>query len=204
MEPQERILFKAHELFMRYGIRSVSMDEIATQLGISKKTIYQYYADKDAIVDGVIGIEIAMNEKQCAEQKNNCENAVHEIFLATDVVQEMLKAMNPAILFDLEKYHPDAFKKFNDHKQTFLYGVIKNNLERGIKDELYRPEINKEIICRFRIGSIFLIFNQELFPPTKTNITDVLWETTANFLYGLATTKGIKLIQKYKLQRNKK
>ena len=80
METQERIVMKAHELFMRYGIRSISMDEIATQLGMSKKTIYQYYADKDAIVDSVINIEIGVNESECCKQKDLCDNAIHEIF----------------------------------------------------------------------------------------------------------------------------
>ncbi|MFX7878868.1 helix-turn-helix domain-containing protein, partial [Acinetobacter baumannii] len=69
MEIEERILYKAHEMFMRYGIRSVSMDEIASQLGVSKKTIYQYYTDKDALVEGVIGIEIRDNESKCLLQQ---------------------------------------------------------------------------------------------------------------------------------------
>ncbi len=200
---QERILIKSHELFMRYGVRSVSMDEIAAHLGISKKTIYQYYSDKDALVEGVVGIEINRNEKECSLQQNNCENAVHEIFIAVDMVQDMLTHMNPALIFDLEKYHPKAFKKFNDHKNKFMYGIIKNNLERGIAEGLYREEINIDILSRFRLASVFLIFNPELFPLNKHNLLQILGEVTDNFLYGLATAKGHKLIQKYKLQRQK-
>lgn len=204
MEIQERIIVKTHELFMRYGIRSVSMDEIAAQLGISKKTIYQYYADKDALVDGVIDIEVHTNEKECIVHKQQCENAVHEIFLAMDMVHEMLKTMNPAILYDLKKYHPNGFKKFNDHKNQFFYAIIKDNLERGIEEELYRPEINVDILCRFRIACMFLIFDPDAFPPHKTNIGEVLWETTENFLLGLTTPKGAKQFLKYKQQRSKK
>jgi TetR/AcrR family transcriptional regulator, cholesterol catabolism regulator len=204
METQERILQKAHELFMRYGIRSISMDEIATQLGMSKKTIYQFYEDKDALVDGVVGMEITMNETECKAHRSLCENAIHEIFLAMAMVQEMLKGMKPTILFDLEKYHPKAFKKFNDHKNQFFYGVIKDNLDRGIVEEIYRAEVNTDIMARFRVGGMFLMFNPDLFPPTKMNIADVLWETAENFLYGLATIKGAKLILKYKQQRLKK
>lgn len=204
MEIQERIILKTHDLFMRYGIRSVSMDEIAAQLGISKKTIYQYFADKDALVDGVLDIEIHRNELECKTHKQHCENAVHEVFLAMDMVHEMLKTMNPAILYDLKKYHPNGFKKFNDHKNQFFYAIIKDNLERGIKEELYRSEIQIDILCRFRIACMFLIFDPEAFPPNKTNIADVLWETTENFLLGLTTTKGAKQFLKYKQQRSKK
>lgn len=203
MEVQERIVQKSHELFMRYGIRSISMDEIAGQLAMSKKTIYQYFPDKDALVDAVLDIEINRNETECVNHRNCCENAVHEIFLATDMVREMLKGMNPVILFDLERHHPKAFKKFSDHKNKFFYGIIKDNLERGIKEELYRPDISIDIICRFRITSMFLIFNQDVFPSSKFNISEVMEQITENFLYGLATTKGTKLIHKYKQQRIK-
>ncbi len=204
MEVQERILLKSHELFMRYGIRSISLDEIASQLGISKKTIYHCYADKDALVDAVVEIETLRNEKECTMHREQCENAVHEIFLAGNMVHEMLKTLNPAILYDLEKYHPNAYKKFNNHKLDFFGKVVSDNLRRGIEEGLYREEIDIEILTRFRIGSTFLIFNQEIFPANKTNIMDVLWQTTECFLHGLTTPKGTKLIYKYKQQRLKK
>ena len=189
---------------MRYGVRSVSMDEIAAHLGISKKTIYQYYSDKDALVEGVVGIEISKNERECSVQHQLSENAVHEIFIAVDMVQEMLTHMNPSLIFDLEKYHPKAFKKYNDHKNKFLYDIIKDNLERGIRDGLYREELKIDIMARFRLASMFLIFNPELFPHNKHSLSEILDEVTDNFLYGLTTAKGQKLIQKYKLQRLKK
>jgi AcrR family transcriptional regulator len=200
---EQRILHKSHELFMRYGVRSVSMDEIAAHLGISKKTIYQYYSDKDALVEGVVGIEIDRNEKTCWSQKEACENAVHEIFIAVDMVQEMLTHMNPSLIFDLEKYHPKAYKKFNDHKNKFMYDIIKDNLERGIKEGLYREEIKPDILSRFRLASMFLIFNPEIFPVNKHGLAEILAEVTDNFLFGLSTIKGQKLIQKYKSQRQK-
>jgi len=200
---EDRIIIKAHELFMRYGIRSISMDEIAAQLGVSKKTIYNTYADKDALVEAAVDIEIRNNETECIKHSEECENAIHEIFLAMDMVHEMMKSMNPAILYDLRKYHPTAFKKFTDHKNKFFFELIKDNLARGIKEELYRPEINIEIMSKFRIGSMFLVFDPEIFPYNKTNITDVLWEITENFLYGLSTSKGVKNILKYKQQRIK-
>jgi AcrR family transcriptional regulator len=201
MEIQERIVQKSHELFMRYGIRSISMDEIASQLGVSKKTIYQYFADKDALVDAVVDIEICNNEKECTIHRQQCENPVHEVFLAMDMVHEMLKGMSPSILFDLRKFHPQCYQKFNDHKHTFFYTIIKSNLERGIEEGLYRPEINVDILSRFRIACMFLIFDPDAFPPNKTNIAEVLWQTTENFLYGLTTAKGLKYLTKYKQQR---
>lgn len=201
MEPKERILLKSHELFSRYGIRSVSMDDIAAQLGISKKTVYQYYADKDELVNAVFNGVMEENKQQCCMNKNQGENAIHEVFLSFDMVQEMLANMNPSVLFDMQKYHPSAFKKFQDYRNNFLYQLIRDNIERGIKEGLYREDIDVDVLTRFRIHSIMLAFDAEVFPANKTNLVYIELQLLEHFLYGLATTKGQKLIQKYKNQR---
>src|ERR671912_298765 len=116
MEVKERILLKSHELFNRYGIRSVSMDDIAAQLGMSKKTLYQYYTDKDELVDAIFSAVMNDNRKECLQDREQAENALHEVFLAYDMVQEMFTNMNPSLLYDMEKYHPAVFKKFQEYK----------------------------------------------------------------------------------------
>ncbi|MCW3116432.1 MAG: hypothetical protein JWM28_514 [Chitinophagaceae bacterium] len=203
MEQQERIVQKAHEMFMRFGVRSISMDEIASQLGVSKKTIYHFFTDKDALVDAVIDIELKSNTEECRLHKEKSENPVHEFFIAMEMVLEILKMMNPTLLFDLQKYHPSAFSKISDHKNKFLYKLIRENLDKGVEEGLYRPEINKDILTRFRIAAIFLTFNPELLPLGKNTAADIVEEITLNFLYGLVSPKGLKLIQKYTQQRQK-
>ena len=201
MENKERILEKATDLFMRYGIRSVTMDEIAAQLGISKKTIYQFYADKDEIVEAVVGQEVKRSELECAHCQKDSENAVHEIFMAMQQTEEMLKGMNPLIMYDLEKHHPKASKKFKDHKYQFLFKAMKENLQRGIDEELYRAEMNIDIIAKNRIESVFMAFNQDIFPHNRYRLNDVLYEIGYLFLYGITTLKGRKMIEKY-MQKN--
>jgi len=187
---------------MRYGVRSVSMDDIAAQLGMSKKTLYQYYTDKEELVDAVLSEVLEKNRNECFVDRQNAENALHEIFLAFDMVQEMFTNMNPSIVFDLEKYHPAVYKKLQHHKKVFMYQMIRQNLERGIKEELYRPEINVDILTRFRIESMMLAFDSEIFPNNRTYLVPIQEEILEHFLYGIASIKGQKLIQKYKLQKN--
>ena len=201
MEIQERIRHKADELFRRYGIRSVTMDEIATQLGMSKKTIYQYYTDKDQLVDAVAVDEIQFSQECCMRDSATAENAIEEIFKVMEFVEVMFRNMNPSMLHDLEKYHPGGYKKFLEHKNKFLYEMVKKNIERGIKEELYRPEVDVEIMARYRLESMMLAFNTELFPTSKFNFVKLQQEILEHFLYGLATLKGYKLILKYKQQR---
>lgn len=203
METQDRIVAKAHELFMRYGIRSVSMDEIAAHLGMSKKTIYQFYSDKDALVEAVINIVIGENKNVCFKQANECKDAVHEVFLGMDHVSEMLANMNPLLMNDLEKYHHSTFKKLTDHKTKFFSNLVKENLERGISEGIFKEEINTEILSQFRVATTFLIFDSTSFPHGKQTPLQILEEITDNFLYGITNAKGQKLIQKYKQQRLK-
>ncbi|GAB4093007.1 TetR/AcrR family transcriptional regulator [Flaviaesturariibacter terrae] len=204
MEPKERILVRAHELFNRYGIRSVSMDDIAAQTGMSKKTLYLYYADKEELVSAVFTRIMEENKEGCCQSQASADNAIHEVFLAFDRVQEMFNTMNPAVLFDMEKYHAPTFSKFKAYQNEFLYGMILNNIRRGISEGLYREELDAEILTRYRIASMMMAFNLDIFPMSRNNLWQVEWQLMEVFLYGIATSKGERLIEKYKKQRTKK
>ena len=199
-----RIRQKAHELFMQYGLKSVSMDDIASNLGISKKTIYHYYADKDQLVDEVVGNIISHNQDMCNSDRSKAENAVHEVFLAMDQVVEMFRSMNPSVLFDMQKYYPGAYQKFTQHKNDYLYKVIRENILRGIKEELYRPDVNTDIMARFRVESILVAFNPDFHTKVKATLAEIKEELSYHFLFGLVSQKGYKLILKYLQERLKK
>lgn len=202
MEMKERILVKAASLFFRYGIRSVTMDEIAGQLGISKKTIYQFFTDKDEIVEGVVEKEIIQNEDKCNLFYKESENAVHEVILSLDGMEDMIKAMNPLIMYDLEKHHIKAHKKFKDYSGQYWYKVITENLERGIAEGLYRTDIKKDIVTKCRLESSLIGFNQDLFPQNKYHVAEVGREIGILFLYSIATPAGVEQIKKYQQQAN--
>jgi TetR/AcrR family transcriptional regulator, cholesterol catabolism regulator len=203
MEMKERIQQKAHDLFNRYGIRSITMDEIAAQLSVSKKTIYQYFSDKDELVEAVTGKIINYSQECCLRDKALASNAVDEIFKVLDFVEVIFRNMNPSMLYDLEKYHPKAFRKFLEYRNKFLLAMIRQNLERGIVEELYRPEINVDIYAKLRLESMMAAFNQELFPANKYNLVEVHQQLIEHFLFGVASMKGYKLIIKYKQERIK-
>ena len=199
-----RIKQKAHDLVMQYGIRSVSMDDIAGSLGISKKTIYQYFADKDELVEAVIKEKIEESQDCCMHDKAIAKDAIHEVFLAMEMMQDMFEEMNPSIIYDMEKFHPKAYAIFHQHKYNFLYRVLKENLSRGIEEELYRADINVEVLIKARLETMMLAFNQQIFPKNKFSLLEVETQLTEHFLFGLASLKGHKLILKYQQERLKK
>jgi AcrR family transcriptional regulator len=123
-----RIRDKAKELFFRYGIRSVSMDDIATQLAMSKKTIYQYFADKNELVDAVVDDEVATMQSECVEDSRRAVDAVDEIFIMVDRIVGQFRNLNPVIIYDLEKFHVRSYQRFMEHKNKFLLQIIRKYL----------------------------------------------------------------------------
>ena len=162
---------------------------------MSKKTLYQYYTDKDELVHAVFDVALTTNRNNCLDCTKKGDNAIHEIFLSFDIMEEMLKTMNPSLLFDMQKYHPSAYKTFEEFKGSFLYKIIKANLERGIKEELYRDDIDTDILTRYRLYSVLLSFNPEVFPTIKTNPVYIEQQLIECFFYGLSTPKVYKLIE---------
>ena len=200
----ERIRASAKALFMQYGLRSVSMDDIAGNLGMSKKTIYQYFADKDELVNAVVANMIDTNQTVCNADRSQADNAVHEIFLAMDMVVDMFRYMNPSLLFDMQKYHPAAFGLFLKHKHDYLLGIITDNLHRGIAEELYRSDIKVDLLARYRVETIIIPFNPEFYKSMDISFAEIEQELTYHFLFGIVSQKGYKLSLKYKQERLKK
>ena len=203
MEARERILVKAHELFNRFGFRRVTMDEIAVKTGMSKKTIYQYFENKDEIVHAVVDEHINRNCSICELNSHNAENAVHEIFLNIETISDLVGDMNPTVFEDLEKYFPAVFVKLYQHKNEYFSRKVKDNLLKGIREGYYRKELNVDIMTKFRIETVFLPFRQEIFPYSKYNLAEVQKEILEHYLYGLCTPEGQKLIKKYENLRIK-
>lgn len=204
MENRERILGKASELFNRFGYRRVTMDDIALKSGMSKKTIYQSFANKDEIVDAVVEEHINRSRTTCEHNYEKAENAVHELFLNIAMIQDLLSEMNPIILEDMEKFFPAVFTKFYHYKHTYILEKVQKNLLEGIKEGLFREEMNVDVISKFRVETMFTPFNHDIFPFGKYNLADVEIETLELYLYGISTAEGQKLIKKYKQQQVKK
>ncbi len=179
------------------------MDEIATKLGMSKKTIYQFYSDKDSLVEAVVTGICEFNFSRCEGDRKIATNAVHEIFLAMEMMKEIFQNMNPAILFDLERHHNKAYQLFLKHKYQYIFKVLKENVDRGIAEGLYREDVSADIMAKLRLETMMLSFNQDLFPKNRYDIMDVEQQLITHYLFGLASLKGYKLITKYQQERTK-
>lgn len=204
MEIRDHIKVIADHLFRKFGIKSITMDEIVTQAGISKKTIYHSFSDKKELVDEVVVDILNGNKICCGESRKYATNAIEEIFLAMENLNRLLGNMNPSILFDIQRSYPATYKRFIEYKQNFLLTIFRENLNRGIKEELYRPELNVELISRMRLEMVMIPFKEDIFSLSKKTLFEVQEEFTEYFLFGVASPKGYKLIIKYKQDRAEK
>lgn len=198
MEPLNKILGAAVELFSQYGFKTITMDDIARRAGISKKTLYQHFANKNEVVNEAVIWSKNQMTNTCGTLANESANAIEALVRTQAMMDEMHKKMNPMALFEMQRYFPDAYATFKDMLQKRDVEMIKDNLQQGIEEGLYRPEINAELMARYRLEMSLMIFQPNLLVTERHDLRFVLHEIFEHFLYGIMTPKGEKLYQKYK------
>lgn len=198
METQERIEMAAQELFYRFGIKSVTMDDIARHLSMSKKTIYSFFEDKDQIVCTLCDKDLHNRECKFEEIARESKNAIDEILLLMKYMGEMFSRMNPNLFNDMQKYHPTAWKNFKNFKEEKIMNMVLNNLKKGVEQGLYRKDMDLPIIAKLRVEQVEMALNPNIFPIDKFKPGTVQMQLLDHFLHGIATIKGHRMINKYK------
>lgn len=198
LEVKDYIIDEADKLFCQYGFKSVTMDDIAKHLGISKKTIYQNFKDKNELINILIRDRIVNQNLQMNRCLAASENAVQELYMGMQDMDYFLTTMNPMLFYDLQKYHQEAWKNFTSNKEKNLARTISANLERGKKEGYYREDLNVEIITRLRLDHIDMLFAQNAnYDTTRNSLSSIMTEITRHYLFGICNSEGVKLLLKY-------
>jgi AcrR family transcriptional regulator len=197
MEITDKIKTEAASLFLRYGIKSITMDDIARSLGISKKTIYQSYKDKNEIVLMVARDFLDSESGRIRKIYASKSNAIEKLTMFSAMMRETFTKINANVLFDLKKYYPDAWNYYLSFKQDVFYKSILQLLSQGIEEGFFRKELNTEVIAKIRLEQVQWIFDDQIFPPDHFNFKDVQIQIFDHFIYGIVTPKGYKLLEKH-------
>lgn len=174
------------------------MDDIAKNLGISKKTIYQHFADKNELVSAVVKHRLAHDEEQMKQIMEGSDNVIDQLVDMTRCSEEVLTKINASAFHDMKKYYPEAFKLFREFKQTYMIKMLEDLLAKGIKQGLIRPDIDVKTIARMRVNQIEMGFDNEIFPPADYNVWKVQQQLQEHFSYGICTLKGYKMLNQHK------
>lgn len=194
---KELIIKGADELFTKYGLRSVTMDDIAKRVGISKKTIYQLFEDKDALVEIIVKQKLEEQYLAMQEIAKTYTNPIEEVLKMSEYIRTAMTNLHPSVVYDMQKFFPKSYENYNAHIDCCFKESFSNNIEKGIAMGLYRPNINADILSKLRMVQIEIGFNPEIFPPTKYKLQDIQVEFIMHFLHGICTIKGHKMINKF-------
>lgn len=193
----QSVLQKATELFFRYGIRSVSMDDLSRALGISKKTLYQIVPNKDSLVYESVALAQQVEEQLMRQVSDNAKDAIDQIFQASQYHLEQMRALTPTLLYDLRKYYPKSWKLIEESTQTEHVRVIVANLERGIAEGYYRADMRPEVIARLFAKMQLALIEDEQFSDPKFSSIDLHVEAFRYHLRGICTPAGLARWQEY-------
>ncbi len=191
------IIQKVNEIFLKYGIKSVSMDDIARELGISKKTLYQYFTDKADLVSKVIDYQIDDKISCFGEVIDRKLNAIEELLEIQRLLNAFVQQYNPAIYYDLKKYYPELYQKLSHNRRQRMLDILLQNLEKGKQEGVYRAELNNEIIANIYISRVEILHGQEdLISFHEMHNRQVLKEVIIYHLRGICNANGYAILEK--------
>lgn len=190
LDPKKKILNDAEQLFLRYGVRSVTMDDVARDASMSKKTLYQYFDNKDKLVSEVTLLHLNKEKKEFEEIEKLAQDAIHEIHLVALCVRKHINNMNPTLLNDIKKYHSEAWNYYMEFKNGAILGYIERNIKRGIEEGYFRGGINPHIIATMRVEQVQFLFDTKIFPSSRFDFAEVQNQVLDHFIYGLLTEEG--------------
>jgi len=190
MNYKEEILSKTFDLIMKYGIKSVSMDDISKSIGISKKTIYQYFENKRTLIAEVMDDHICKDEKDILEITSKSDDAINELSSIAKHILTFLKGMSPSMMYDAQKYYPKQWEKVEQEHFSFFRKIIKDNILRGQKEGLYMNDINADIISMLHVRQSLAIANDSVFPATEYSRSELFQALITYHMRGLMTEKG--------------
>jgi AcrR family transcriptional regulator len=197
MDLKCNILNAATEMFMRYGVKSITMDDISRTLGISKKTIYLYFEDKDTLVSACVRSFTDVQEQVLARLRTEVTNALEELIKLSEYMQDNVCNINPAVLYDVKKYHPKAWDIFMHYREQYLEKSIEESIKRGIEEGIFRPQLSATLMAKLRVEISELVMTERFRIPL-VELPKIQMALYEHFIYGLCTLKGHQLLNKYK------
>lgn len=195
MTAEQRILSEASSLFLQFGVRNVTMDEVAQKLGISKKTIYQHFRNKADMIFQVANAYFAEEEAVSNRISQDAPNAVAELIGILNWTQQTLRTISPTLLIEVQKYYPKTWQLFDAFRSGFLFQKVHENLTRGIQEGLFRQNLNLEIVSRFRTAQIESSIDNKLFPTDRFDMLTVQHQMMDLYVHSIATPAGLKEYQ---------
>jgi len=190
-----RVIKKSKEVFVKYGVKTITMDDISKDLGISKKTLYTVVKDKNELIEKT---SISMSDdifKTISELIKGKLDPISELLEIENVVCETFSNFDPAVIHQFQKYYPAIHKKLHSRQKSAIINMIKDNMTRGIEAGLYRNDLDIDFMAHLDYSSSFNLINPDFFPANEFDIKNIKHQYLIYHLRGIASHKGLALIE---------
>lgn len=193
---KEDMIEDISDLFLKYGLRSTSMEDICTHLKISKKTLYHFFANKDDVVEQVMLQR--RNNRRVKEDIENLlqQNALEALLLIRDHVISDYSSRLPANMFDIKKYHPEVYEKILQLDVEFSYTTLRKLLNNGIKSGYFRKDLHLDIQIYLFTKQMSFLGEPEMISSIQYPMNDIISTIMENFIRSISTPKGISELEK--------
>ena len=198
MKVRDKIVSSATALFFRLGAKGVTTDDISREAGISKKTLYQEFKDKEEIILSVCQASLDAQLMMMENIRKISKDPVHEIILTGNHISKVYGMINPVLLYELKRYYPIAWEILDRFKKNHIMKILETNISKGIEMGIYRKDINVNLMARYRLAQVDLALDQDVFPLEKVGLAEIQVSLLDHFLHGITTLKGHKLLNNYK------
>jgi AcrR family transcriptional regulator len=192
------ILDRILTMFMRYGIRSITMDDIARELGVSKKTLYHDFEDKNDLIERVINFDMMQSRKFLEEVHRTDLDAMEEIFLVNGRIHEDRSRYSPTFFYDLKRYFPEIYHRWLEDKRQNMLGLIVGNLQKGKREGVYRKEIQEQFIGKLYMARMEMLDSNEIIDGHQTLSAEFMQEIFTYHMHGICNENGLKALAEIK------
>ena len=198
MKEASHILDRILALFVRYGVRSITMNDIARELGVSKKTLYSDFKDKEDLIKQVVDFDKSQSRHVLDELYESELNALEEVYQVNSRIHSIRSCYSPSFHYDLKRYYPDTYRSWIQDKRQNMYDLITKNLRKGKKEGLYREEIREHIIARLYMARVEMLDSNEIIEEQETLSAEFMQEIFFYHLHGICNDKGLKKLAQLK------
>ena len=197
MDNKNEIIRKAEKLFLSLGIRSVSMDDISRELGISKKTLYQYFNNKDHLVETVIETHVTFHQHEIEKIIDTSTDSLDELKKISAFILVMIENVSPAAVYDLQKYYRKSWEFLMQQQDEHIFSCFVKNMQKGIGEGLYRKNINPEIVAKIYTKTSYFVVDEVSNPKSVFTRKEIISELYNYHVHAIATPKGLEIWKKY-------
>lgn len=192
---EDKIVQKATELFLNLGFKNVTMDQIAKESGISKKTIYQFFNNKTALIENCLENILVTIGENIQKVKSKNLNAVEEQLEVKKLLMQQMKLEKTSPHYQLQKYYPNLYTQTRNKHVAVMHNCTAENLAKGIKEGVYRKEVNIELTTKIHFICAIELKNAEHFPPDQYSAKEIMNIYTEHFLRSVVTPKGLEILE---------